>query len=321
MSLPFGAGVSGLPGSRSQQSSPSSTTPATPTATVTAMVDDDDDDDYDYDVIDYIHGSNNGDMPFYRERIGATLASPPPTTNNNNNSTTTKTSTSTFVNGLDRNVDIGQLVAAVDNLVLCPSRQQAAELTSPLADTSTAGAGSNPQRQSPGGSNFGGGGNKTNNKLARKDGGSTIQMCHAKMSDMMWRLADKINAQHFTPTLNTMFQRLLSVMLPKVALFDAKNTDFASLSVRFKVAIEMASEMQQPAVLANARCVIYANEHMHDLTGGLLHARSKQAEVDNTKIYDFDLFHPEDAIEYFSVRFVSFRFVSFRFASFRFVSF
>jgi hypothetical protein len=66
----------------------------------------------------------------------------------------------------------------------------------------------------------------------------------------------------------------------------------------------MASEMQQPAVLANARCVIYANKHMHDLTGGLLHARSKQAEVDNTKIYDFDLFHPEDAIEYFSVRLI-----------------
>jgi hypothetical protein len=85
-------------------------------------------------------------MPFYRERIGATLASPPRTTNNNN-STTAKTSTSTFVNGLDRNVDIGQLVAAVDNLVLCPSGQQAAELTS-LADTSTAGAGSYPQRQS-----------------------------------------------------------------------------------------------------------------------------------------------------------------------------
>jgi hypothetical protein len=76
---------------------------------------------HDYDDIDYIHGSNNGDMPFYRERIGAT----PPT--NNTNSTTTKTSTSTFVNGLDRNVDIGLLVAAVDNLVLCPSRQQAAE--------------------------------------------------------------------------------------------------------------------------------------------------------------------------------------------------
>jgi hypothetical protein len=64
--------------------------------------------------------------------------------------------------------------------------------------------------------------------------------------------------------------------------------------------------MQQPAVLANAQCVINANEHMHDLTGELLHARSKQAEVDNTKICDFDLFHPEDAIEYISVRFVSF---------------
>jgi hypothetical protein len=165
-----------------------------------------------------------------------------------------------------------------------PVETAGSQLTSPLADTSTAGAGSNPQRQSPGGSNFGGGGNNSNNKLARKDGGSTIQMCHAKMSDMMWRLADKIIAQHFTATLNTMFQRLLSVMLPKVAVFDAKNTDFASLSVRFKVAIEMAFEMQQPAVLANARCVIYANEHMHDLTGGLLHARSKQAEVDNTKI-------------------------------------
>jgi hypothetical protein len=49
MSLPFGAGVSGLPGSRSQHSNPSSTTPAI--ATVTVMVDDDDDDDYDYDVI------------------------------------------------------------------------------------------------------------------------------------------------------------------------------------------------------------------------------------------------------------------------------
>jgi hypothetical protein len=44
------------------------------------------------------------------------------------------------------------------------------------------------------------------------------------------------------------------------------------------VRFEMASEMQQPAVLANAQCVINANEHMHDLTGGLLHARSKQAE-------------------------------------------
>jgi hypothetical protein len=69
----------------------------------------------------------------------------------------------------------------------------------------------------------------------------------------------------------------------------------------------MASEMQKPAVLANARCVIYANDNMHDLTGGLLHARSKQAARSTTpKIYDFDLFHPEDAIEYFSVRFVSF---------------
>jgi hypothetical protein len=50
-----------------------------------------------------------------------------------------------------------------------------------------------------------------------------MQKCHTCCGD--W---------HFTPTLNTMFQRLLSVMLPKAALFDAKNTDFASLSVRFK---------------------------------------------------------------------------------------
>jgi hypothetical protein len=38
------------------------------------------------------------------------------------------------------------------------------------------------------------------------------------MSDMMWRLAAQDKpAQHFTPTLNTLFQRLLSVKLLKVA--------------------------------------------------------------------------------------------------------
>jgi hypothetical protein len=103
---------------------------------------------------------------------------------------------------------------------------------------------SNPQRQSPGGSNFGGGGgggggggNNSNNKLARKDGGSTKSNVSCKQVDICGDWRYKINAQHFTATLSTMFQRLLSVVLPKVALFDAKNTDFASLSVRFRVAI------------------------------------------------------------------------------------
>lgn len=174
--------------------------------------------------------------------------------------------------GLLPDVDIDKLAESVDKLVICPTSGK--EIT-PQALMKI-------QEHEEAGAN------------------SSFEVCHNKMSEMMWRLADKTGQNEFSPTLGAMFQKMLSVMMPTVALFDISRhqLDFSGIALRLKIALQMTADLQQPAVICHARTILYVNDKMHQLTGGVIAARSRQTSA---RFYDFDLLHPEDAVRYFSL--------------------
>jgi hypothetical protein len=174
--------------------------------------------------------------------------------------------------GLNPDVDLEKLAESVDQLVICPTSGK--QVPQKLLD----------QLQ----------------EQQRSDPNSPFEVCHSKMSEMMWRLADKTGQSEFSPALGSVFQKMLSVMMPTVALFDVSRhqIDFSAITLRLKIALQMTAELQQPAIICHARTILYVNEKMHDLTGGIIAARSQQTAA---KFYDFDLLHPDDAVRYFSI--------------------
>eukprot|EP01122_Echinamoeba_exundans_P001750 TRINITY_DN1174_c0_g2_i1.p1 TRINITY_DN1174_c0_g2~~TRINITY_DN1174_c0_g2_i1.p1 ORF type:complete len:678 (+),score=133.34 TRINITY_DN1174_c0_g2_i1:253-2286(+) len=174
--------------------------------------------------------------------------------------------------GLNPDVDLEKLAESVDKLVICPTSGK--QVTQKQLEQM--------QEHQRSGSN------------------NSFEACHSKMSEMMWRLADKTGQSEFSPALGSVFQKMLSVMMPTVALFDVSRhqIDFSAITLRLKIALQMTAELQQPAIICHARTILYVNEKMHDLTGGVIAARSQQTSA---KFYDFDLLHPDDAVRYFSL--------------------
>lgn len=175
--------------------------------------------------------------------------------------------------GLRADVDIDKLADSVDRLVICPSSGK--QVTPKQLEH---------YQQS----------------LVEKGGENSFNVCQSKMGEMMWRLADKSGQSEYSPQLGTVFQKFLSVMMPTVALFDVTRhqMDFSAIALRLKIALQMTADMQQPAIICHARTILYVNEKMHEMTGGIIAARAHQTSA---PFYDFDIFHPEDAVRYFSL--------------------